>query len=67
MEYGTLIQSDFMKFMEIYCNNCKKILGRYNTKFYQEDKINEILKSCHSTHVREGHRVIIRDFIKPEK
>ena len=51
-----------MKFREIYCNNCKKMLGRYNTKFYDSDKISEILKSRHSSHVRKGHRVIIRDF-----
>ena len=55
-----------MKFREIYCNNCKKILGRYNTKFYDDDKINEILKSRHSLHIRNGHQVIIRDFIKEE-
>ena len=34
-----------MKFREIYCNNCKKMLGRYNTKFYDRDKIKEILNS----------------------
>ncbi len=56
-----------MEFREIYCNNCKKILGRYNTKFYEEEKIKEILKSCHSAHVREGHQVILRDFFKQEK
>ena len=51
-----------MKFREIYCNNCKKMLGRYNVKFYDSDKINEILKSRHSLHVRKGHQVIIREF-----
>ncbi len=56
-----------MQFREIYCNNCKKILGRYNTKFYEDDKIKEILKSCHSEHVHQGHQVILRDFFKQEK
>ena len=46
-----------MKFREIYCNNCKKMLGRYNTKFYDRDKIKEILNSRHSSHVRKGHQV----------
>jgi hypothetical protein len=55
---------DYMKFREIYCNNCKKMLGRYNIKFYDNDKIVEILKSRHSLHVKKGHQVIIRDFIK---
>ena len=53
-----------MKFKEIYCNNCKKIVGRYNTKYYDGDKIKEILKSSHSIHVRQGHQVIIREFSK---
>ena len=55
-----------MKFREIYCNNCKKILGRYNTKYYDGEKIKELLKSNHSLHVRNGHQVIIRDFIKKQ-
>jgi len=53
-----------MKFREIYCNNCKKNLGRYNVKYYNEDKIKEILKSCHSPHIKKGHQIIIRDFVK---
>ena len=53
-----------MKFREIYCNNCKKMLGRYNIKYYDNDKIKEILKFRHSLHVRKGHQVIIRDVVK---
>ena len=34
-----------MEFREIYCMNCKKILGCYNIKFYNEDKIGELLKN----------------------
>ena len=53
-----------MEFKEIYCNNCKKILGRYNIKFYDADKIGEIVNIHHLTHIRNGHKVIIRKFIK---
>ena len=53
-----------MEFSEVYCSNCKKVLGRYNTKFYSEDKINELINTAHSTHVRNGHQVIIRKFKK---
>ena len=53
-----------MEFREIYCNNCKKMLGRYNKKYFDREKIKEILNSRHSSHVRKGHRVIIRNFIK---
>jgi hypothetical protein len=53
-----------MEFREIYCENCEKILGRYNIKFYDENKIEEILKIDHSLHVRNGHEVYIRNFIQ---
>jgi len=57
-------QSERMEFREIYCTNCKKVLGRYNIKFYDDAKIEEALKTTHVTHVRNGHRVNIRKFIK---
>ncbi|MCV0393589.1 MAG: hypothetical protein K5790_09935 [Nitrosopumilus sp.] len=53
-----------MEFREVYCINCKKVLGRYNTKFYNEDKIGELLKTTHSNHIRNGHQVNIRKFVK---
>jgi len=49
-----------MEIREIYCNNCKKILGRYNVKYYSDDKIGELIKSSHELHVREGHVIDIR-------
>jgi len=53
-----------MEFSEVYCTNCKKVLGRYSTKFYSEDKINELMNLAHATHIRNGHQVIIRKFEK---
>lgn len=49
-----------MEFREVYCMNCKKVLGRYSTKFYGEDKIGELLRAAHSGHVRSGHQINIR-------
>lgn len=49
-----------MEYREIYCNNCKKILGRYNIKYYTDDKIGELIKSSHDLHVREGHEIELR-------
>ncbi len=60
----SIIYRNKIKYAEFHCDNCQKIIGRYNTKYYDSDKIQEILKSCHSFHVRKGHQVIIRDFIK---
>ncbi len=48
------------EYREIYCRNCKKIIGRYNIKYYSDDKIGEIIKSGHSDHVKEGHAIILQ-------
>ena len=53
-----------MEFREVYCMNCEKVLGRYNIKFYSDEKISELLKTTHVTHVRDGHQVNIRKFVK---
>lgn len=53
-----------MEFKEIYCSRCKKVIGRYNIKFYNEDKIAETMKTNHVTHVRNGHEIEIRKFVK---
>ncbi|HSG84555.1 MAG: hypothetical protein ACE5RQ_04700 [Nitrosopumilus sp.] len=56
--------SDKMEFTEVYCSNCNKILGRYNTKFYNEEKIAELINDTYSTHIKNGHQVIMRKFEK---
>jgi len=53
-----------MEFKEIYCNDCKKVLGRYNIKYYSDDKIGDLIKSVHSLHLREGHEIEIRRITK---
>ncbi|MDH5697943.1 MAG: hypothetical protein OEY54_05380 [Nitrosopumilus sp.] len=64
MKHTYKINRDKMEFREVYCSNCKKILGRYNVKFYTEDKIGELINTSHSTHIRNGHQVNIRKFEK---
>ena len=53
-----------MEFREVYYSNCKKVIGRYNIKFYNNDKIEELLNSTHSAHIKNGHQVVIRKFEK---
>ena len=53
-----------MEFRELDCTNCKKVIGRYNIKFYNETKIAEILNTTHSSHVKNGHDINIRVFEK---
>ena len=49
-----------MPFKEIYCHNCKKILGRYNEKYFSDLKIAEIIKANYASHIHEGHQLVIR-------
>lgn len=58
---GIVIQ---LEFREIYCNNCKKVLGRYNIKYYSEAKIAELIRNSHALHVRNGHHLDIRKIKK---
>ena len=53
-----------MEFREIYCSNCKKILGHYNIKFYSDDKIKEIVNIYHINHIRSGHQITVRKLIR---
>jgi hypothetical protein len=53
-----------MEFREVYCTNCKKVLGRYNVKFYSEEKIGELVNTAYTTHIRNGHQINIRKFDK---
>ena len=48
-----------MEFREIYCDNCKKVLARYNVKYYSEDMIAELIQTIHVIHTRGGHHIKI--------
>jgi hypothetical protein len=49
-----------VEFKEVYCNNCKRVLGRYNTKYFSDAKIAELIKSSHTSHYRGGHQITVR-------
>jgi len=49
-----------MEFREIYCNDCKIILARYNVKYYTEDIIAELIQTVHVLHARGGHHIKIQ-------
>ncbi len=49
-----------MEFKEIYCFNCKRSLGRYSEKYFSDQKMGEIIKVNHSSHIHEGHEIVIR-------
>jgi predicted transcriptional regulator len=47
-------------FKEIYCQDCKIILARYNEDFFSEASIDELSKLHYYFHIREGHSIIVR-------
>ena len=48
-----------MEFREIYCDNCKKVLARYNVIYYSEDMVDALIQTIHVPHTRGGHHVKI--------
>ena len=53
------ISIKLMEFSEIYCKDCKKVLARYNVKYYSEDMIAELIQTVHVIHTRGGHHIKI--------
>ena len=50
---------NLVEFREIYCNDCKKTLARYNVKYYTEDMVAELIQTIHVIHTRGGHHIKI--------
>ena len=48
---------NLVEFREIYCDNCKKVLARYNVKYYSADVVDGLIQTIHVTHTRGGHHV----------
>jgi len=53
------VSINLVEFREIYCDSCKKVLARYNVKYYSEDMIAELIQTIHVIHTRAGHHIII--------
>jgi hypothetical protein len=47
-------------FKEIYCQDCKIILARYNEDYFSESSIDELSKLHYYYHIREGHSIVVR-------
>ena len=50
---------NLVEFREIYCNDCKEVLARYNTKYYSQNMIDELIQTIHVIHTRAGHHIKI--------
>jgi len=53
------VSINLVEFREIYCYDCKKMLGRYNVKFFSDDMIAELIQTIHVIHTRGGHHIKI--------
>jgi len=49
-----------MPFWEVILDNNDKILGRYNQKYFTEQKIGEIIKKNYEQEIKQGHNLTIR-------
>lgn len=49
-----------MSFKEIFCQDCKIILARYNDDYFSEASVNELSKLHYYCHIKEGHSIILR-------
>ncbi len=49
-----------MSYKEVYCTDCKEILGKYSTKYFSDHDIDEMVRQYCSLHIKEGHRINIR-------
>lgn len=56
-----------MSFKEIFCQDCKIILARYNDDYFSEASINELSKLHYYYHIKEGHSIILRKKITTKR
>lgn len=48
------------RFKEVYCANCKMVLAKYSTKYFDDADITELVRIHYSSHIKEGHVVETR-------
>ena len=49
-----------MTFKEVYCHNCGIILARYNTKYFTDSNIDDLVRQHHHYHIKHGHVIVAR-------
>lgn len=48
------------RYKEVFCSDCQTVLGRYSTKYFSDQDINELVRIHHATHIKQGHMMTIR-------
>ena len=49
-----------MPYWEVYSEDLKKVIGKYNQKYFSEIKIGESVKALYASYVQSGHYLVIR-------
>lgn len=49
-----------MKYKEIYCQDCKTVLAKYNDCCFTDSNIFELARIHYHSHIKSGHSLIIR-------
>jgi hypothetical protein len=49
-----------MKFKHVYCQDCNILLAKYNTRYFSDVNIAELVRIHYHSHIKEGHSLITR-------
>lgn len=48
-----------MKFKQVYCQDCKMLLANYNTKYFSDLNIAELIRLHYHSHIKNGHSLVM--------
>jgi hypothetical protein len=49
-----------MKFKHVYCQDCNILLAKYNTRYFSDVNIAELVRIHYHSHIMKGHSLITR-------
>jgi len=49
-----------MKFKHVYCRDCNLLLAKYNTRYFSDVNIAELVRIHYHSHIKQGHSLVTR-------
>jgi hypothetical protein len=49
-----------MKFKHVYCQDCNILLAKYNTRYFSDVNIAELVRIHYHSHIKQGHSLVTR-------
>jgi hypothetical protein len=46
---------------EIYCRDCRLLLAKFNTEYFSDNTISEIVRVQYRSHIKDGHSLSTRE------